>query len=178
MATHSSILAWRIPMDSGAWRVTVHAWGHKEWHPIAQWSTHTHPLGHRGQVDQGSEAPLLPAGGASTLVKAPPFPRDPRVQEARLGNMQKEEPFLLVHLWALFCHPFPSPSLPIPSAHLVLLPAKSYPLPALPQAFSLFLWGLRGWGGDEMGICLRGWRQGQGPRPLPRPRAGLPVWQT
>ena len=24
MATHSSILAWRIPMDKGAWRVTVH----------------------------------------------------------------------------------------------------------------------------------------------------------
>ena len=24
MATHSSILAWRIPMDSGAWRAIVH----------------------------------------------------------------------------------------------------------------------------------------------------------
>ena len=24
MATHSSILAWRIPMDSRAWQVTVH----------------------------------------------------------------------------------------------------------------------------------------------------------
>ena len=24
MATHSSILAWRIPMDRGAWRVLVH----------------------------------------------------------------------------------------------------------------------------------------------------------
>ena len=24
MATHSSILAWRIPMDRGAWRDTVH----------------------------------------------------------------------------------------------------------------------------------------------------------
>ena len=24
MATHSSILAWRIPMDIGAWRATVH----------------------------------------------------------------------------------------------------------------------------------------------------------
>ena len=29
MATHSSILAWRIPMDGGAWRATVHG-GHKE----------------------------------------------------------------------------------------------------------------------------------------------------
>ena len=24
MATHTSILAWRMPMDRGAWRVTVH----------------------------------------------------------------------------------------------------------------------------------------------------------
>ena len=24
MATHSSILAWRIPLDRGAWRATVH----------------------------------------------------------------------------------------------------------------------------------------------------------
>ena len=24
MATHSSILTWRIPMDRGAWRATVH----------------------------------------------------------------------------------------------------------------------------------------------------------
>ena len=24
MATHSSILAWRIPMDRGAWETTVH----------------------------------------------------------------------------------------------------------------------------------------------------------
>jgi len=24
MATHSSILAWRIPMDRGVWRATVH----------------------------------------------------------------------------------------------------------------------------------------------------------
>ena len=24
MATHSSILAWRIPMDGGAWRAAVH----------------------------------------------------------------------------------------------------------------------------------------------------------
>ena len=30
MATHSSILVWRIPMDSGAWRATVHGVG-KRW---------------------------------------------------------------------------------------------------------------------------------------------------
>ena len=26
MTTHSSILAWRIPMSRGAWRSTVHGW--------------------------------------------------------------------------------------------------------------------------------------------------------
>ena len=30
MATHSSILAWRITMDRGAWRATVPGWGRKE----------------------------------------------------------------------------------------------------------------------------------------------------
>ena len=28
MATHSSILAWRIPMDRGVWQASL--WGHKE----------------------------------------------------------------------------------------------------------------------------------------------------
>ena len=30
MATHSSILAWRISMDRGAWQATYSTWGHKE----------------------------------------------------------------------------------------------------------------------------------------------------
>ena len=30
MATHSSILAWRIPMDRGAWWAACSPWGHKE----------------------------------------------------------------------------------------------------------------------------------------------------
>ena len=38
MATLSSILAWKIPMDRGAWRVTVHG-GHKESDTIEQLST-------------------------------------------------------------------------------------------------------------------------------------------
>ena len=29
MATYSSILAWKIPMDRGAWWAIAH-WGHKE----------------------------------------------------------------------------------------------------------------------------------------------------
>ena len=30
MVTHSNILAWRIPMDRGAWRAMVHGVGCKE----------------------------------------------------------------------------------------------------------------------------------------------------
>ena len=30
MGTHSSILAWRIPMDRGAWRAGYSPWGLKE----------------------------------------------------------------------------------------------------------------------------------------------------
>ena len=30
MATHSSMLAWRIPMDRGAWWTTYSPWGRKE----------------------------------------------------------------------------------------------------------------------------------------------------
>ena len=30
MATHSSILAWRIPMDRGAWQAKVHGVGEKK----------------------------------------------------------------------------------------------------------------------------------------------------
>ena len=38
MATHSSILAWRIPKDRGAWRATVH--GVTESDMTEQLSTH------------------------------------------------------------------------------------------------------------------------------------------
>ena len=40
MATHSSVLAWRIPVDRGAWRATVH-WVAKCWTPLKRLSTHT-----------------------------------------------------------------------------------------------------------------------------------------
>ena len=36
MATHSSILAWNIPMDRGAWS----PWGHKELNMTGPLSTH------------------------------------------------------------------------------------------------------------------------------------------
>ena len=40
MATDSSILAWRIPMDRGAWWATVHG-GHKESDTTERRRTHT-----------------------------------------------------------------------------------------------------------------------------------------
>ena len=40
MATHSSILAWRIPMDGGAWQATIHGLI-KSQTPLMQLSTHT-----------------------------------------------------------------------------------------------------------------------------------------
>jgi len=42
MATHSSVLAWRIPMDRGAWQATVH--GGKESDMTERLSTSTYLL--------------------------------------------------------------------------------------------------------------------------------------
>ena len=41
MAIHSSILAWRIPMDRRAWWATVHRVS-KSWTQLKQFSTHPH----------------------------------------------------------------------------------------------------------------------------------------
>ena len=58
MATHSSILAWRIPVDRGAWRATVHGvakrhnWATKlRWWP--QWS-HSPQGANLHQLDAGT----------------------------------------------------------------------------------------------------------------------------
>ena len=40
MATHSSILAWRIPVDRGAWRATVHGAAQSQTR-LSDWA-HTH----------------------------------------------------------------------------------------------------------------------------------------
>ena len=44
MATHSSILAWRTPMDKGAWQATVHgvAKSQIQLSNLARAHTHTH----------------------------------------------------------------------------------------------------------------------------------------
>ena len=43
MATHSSILAWRIPMDGGVWWATVHGLT-KSWTQLKRLSTHTQEI--------------------------------------------------------------------------------------------------------------------------------------
>jgi hypothetical protein len=43
MATHSSILAWRIPIDRGAWRAREHSVSKSQTQP-KRLSIHTHPL--------------------------------------------------------------------------------------------------------------------------------------
>ena len=43
MASHSSILAWRSPMDRGGWQATVHAVA-KRWTKLKRLSTHASTL--------------------------------------------------------------------------------------------------------------------------------------
>ena len=51
MATHASILGWRIPMDRGAWRATVHG--------VAKESDTTERLNNKPQQSEISKPPLL-----------------------------------------------------------------------------------------------------------------------
>ena len=50
MATNSSILAWRIPMDRGAWRAAVHGVANS-WTRLKQLSTHTHKVRNKITLD-------------------------------------------------------------------------------------------------------------------------------
>ena len=55
MATHSSVLAWKIPMDRGAWRATVHGVA-KSWTRL---SNFTHSLTHSCDLGQISSLGFL-----------------------------------------------------------------------------------------------------------------------
>ena len=44
MATHSNILAWKIPWDRGAWRATIY--GAAQSQTLLSVHTHTHTLTH------------------------------------------------------------------------------------------------------------------------------------
>ena len=64
MATHSRILAWRIPMDRGAWRAAVHRVTELDTTEMTQLShtlDYTHPLYH------GHLAPSLNLSPGSLL---------------------------------------------------------------------------------------------------------------
>ena len=53
--THSSILAWKIPMDRGAWRATVHRVTESD---TTERLTHTHTRAHYHNTVGGSEEHL------------------------------------------------------------------------------------------------------------------------
>ena len=86
MATHSNILAWRIPIDRGAWRATSLAgyspWGHEEsertegLHLLTPWAVE---VGGRGRVTQrGKEV--------SVKIRCAPAPAPDS-----LGSFQKNQ---------------------------------------------------------------------------------------
>ena len=52
MATHSSILAWRIPMDRGAWQATVHGVEKSRTRLSARARVHTHTHTHTHGVEK------------------------------------------------------------------------------------------------------------------------------
>ena len=46
MATHSSIFAWKIPMDRGVWQATIHGGKESDMTESSHTHTHTHPHTH------------------------------------------------------------------------------------------------------------------------------------
>ena len=50
MATHSSILAWRIPMDRGAWWATIHRVAELDMTDLAQYSKYWQECGEKGNL--------------------------------------------------------------------------------------------------------------------------------
>ena len=58
MATHSSILAWRIPLDRGAWRATVHGVA-KSWTRLKRLSTQQRRKEHGGSCVGDDPGPGL-----------------------------------------------------------------------------------------------------------------------
>ena len=59
MATHSSILAWRIPVDRGAWRATIHGVSQSQTKRLSDWVTNS-----QINVEDG------PVGGTAEGTKA------------------------------------------------------------------------------------------------------------
>ena len=85
MATHSSVLAWRIPMDRGAWRATVHGVT-KSQTRLSNLHTHTNTHTHTQWIRVG------PKPVTTVLIKRGKFRhshrREPQVlTEGEIGMM-------------------------------------------------------------------------------------------
>ena len=92
MATHSSILAWRIPWTRGPWRATVHSVT-KSWAQLKWLSSHT-PSNYITQYP-GWEDPL--EEGMETHSSIPAW-RIPRTEEP--GGLQSMGSHRVGHDWA------------------------------------------------------------------------------
>ena len=79
MATLSSILTWRIPMDRGAWRAVVHGVT-KSWTRLKRLSMHAPPI---------SNFPLVPLPFLSFLLQGSPFP----ASFSSSSHAQRSHPF-------------------------------------------------------------------------------------
>ena len=86
LTTHSSIFAWRIPLDRGAWWATVHGFAKSRTRLSNQVHTHTHThtqcLTGPAYLTEHAEPHLcrqLPRGPSSLFTPAPPPPPWPRV---------------------------------------------------------------------------------------------------
>ena len=74
MATHSSILAWRIPRDRGAW-LGYSPWGHKESDTTEQLSTRTSTIEHcdgASLTDDGTSLTAYIPGPKNVIREVPP----------------------------------------------------------------------------------------------------------
>ena len=69
IATHSSVLAWRIPMEKGAWWDTAHRVA-KSWTRLKWISMHT-LAAHHNQRDAGLRLPLATSAWGSSLPILP-----------------------------------------------------------------------------------------------------------
>ena len=91
MATYSSVLAWRIPMDRGAWRATVHR--------VAQSRTRLKWLGtHTHLAAPGVSMPTLAPVMLSSTVSCIPF----SPQSRQLWDCGVSEPWAFKGIQAAF----------------------------------------------------------------------------
>ena len=101
MATHSSILAWRIPMDRRAWRTTVHGVA-KSWAQLSKLAQHSTAPRQPQALLVGS-CSLLSETFRPRLAKAPHYYTHITVRETALQYSSKLT-LSLLHKWVLPPH--------------------------------------------------------------------------